>query len=1347
MKLFLLAVAVLLCAIEMGTRHFSTCPEPAAARLGSATAPSAPRGMNEPLVRGYIAVTVGGKRAHEAKGAPTEDIYVPNVKVVLRDEADNIASDAALTDLSGRFTVRALKPGRYRVCWSARGIEAGCDKALISVDRWYRNIGTVHIPLPRKDGHVALYGRVTLADGSTPRHLDALANTNAFATITLTDRLGKRLFRIPVNNQDQYFFPSVPLDRTLVVNIREERYKHDQLLRLSNGQIPAQRLDFTIQNSPPTIDPLVALDNNKQRVSNAVTDAVVTLNARVADPDKDHLGYLWQVSSGTLSSPTDPEPKWNVPRTPGNHAATVMVYDGKGGYATSSMKLTVDRSGLVFSGTVSGTDSPAIAGAEIDVNGKAAVTDSRGFFRVQVQDRKRFVMTIRKAGYAFSSNVYYDAVVGGRWKLTRAQVIRVDPTKPIDIQHEKRSSEECSGPPSERLDWKQFRTLAVPQYQDGRGNIRPIPKEAPRLPGIPGRDKPTPRECGRGVRLKIPANSLVDASGRAPAGAVDIQLSTVDLQTPDQMPGNYTVVLADQQTRAMQSYGAGMIEISAGGTKYNLRSGEKATLILPVDRGQVQSGGTLPQTIPLLTYDEARGVWLEAGSATLQTVDGAPAYVGEVTHFTAYNSDLIKTDQACLAVQNQDMPSTYDLEVTIPQTGGAAPVKRLFPSVAGGTSEFAILNLPKDTNIVLVPIRTTDPDPNKNNLPMGVFVVNTGAPQNPSFPTVPGGFANEPVGPPYYHETAGTPDGACSTKVVLRDLGLQFYPATPPTGAFLHGLGSFAAVNLSDTDAAFPEDANQALRDAVAQASVDYRNQIDPRGLRRTLSCFKVANRMPVKPGETCTQMPPEFTPQPAVAETTAVYSNTVDLGFGREMHMVRDGANVAAYVSNYDALVYTGPGSGTDVSKAQTAVQGFNGLIQPDATVAMEFSVIEDDTPDGTPISTSDPTRVVKFYVFDKDGNPADAANLDGLGARPVPQLCMVCHGGQIPNPAGSTFTITGVPTPVFDSRDHVKLNAKFLPFDLRSLSYAAPDSDAANPFNKLNQQTAFRLMNEMVKVAPPPDPTDPSSTLIEDLYTAWYPGNAIPQLENAVVPLWSGNALHVDAYDQLVARSCRTCHITNPEPNLRFEQPGSGASIGFDGNLGIIQLRVCKNHEMPHARRTHDLFWTSIAPSQPARLQLFGDTVDAFGWQKVGPPNVDQLLACGQEFTEGGGPPSPPTAFGPVALVFSGRCTGCHNEENTADGTSFAGLNLEEPGTYSRIVGVNSKELASMKLIEFGTTTETNSYLWRKISNTHVINGASYTPPGPGVAMPQGTAGLTTIDPTQANVIRDWIRNGAQP
>jgi len=54
---------------------------------------------------------------------------------------------------------------------------------------------------------------------------------------------------------------------------------------------------------------------------------------------------------------------------------------------------------------------------------------------------------------------------------------------------------------------------------------------------------------------------------------------------------------------------------------------------------------------------------------------------------------------------------------------------------------------------------------------------------------------------------------------------------------------------------------------------------------------------MPLRPSETCSQLTGTgFVPQPAVTETATAYGNTVDLGFGREMHCVQDGANAACY-------------------------------------------------------------------------------------------------------------------------------------------------------------------------------------------------------------------------------------------------------------------------------------------------------------------------------------------------------------------------------------------------------------------------------------------------------------------
>ena len=1348
------------------------------------------------VVQGFIATkTAVASEVGKGAAAP-EQIYIPGVKVILKDLVNHVDSVGVFTDLSGRFTSRIAPKTRFQVCWEAKGFTPGCTQPQ-SIGTNFLSVETLFISVARKDRGIELFGRVTLADGSSPRTHEPMANINAFARIALTDSGGAPIYETFVNNYDQYLFPEVPVNKPLRVRIREEKYDHSQPLQLGNAGIHAQRLDFTILNTPPHIEPVIAVDSSKVRVANAVGGSTVSLTARASDADGDKVRFVWQATSGELSSTTDPTVKWTLAKGAPNHSVTLIAYDSRGGYTKSSVSLPSNPIGPEFSGTVSGTDTPTLDGAEVEVNGKIATTDGRGYFRLAVPDTQRFVMNIRKPGYALASNVYYASVNGGRWQLAKAQSFQVDTTKQINLTHE-RTLRDCPGLPTDHLNWAAVPALTVPQYQDGKGHVIPVTKDVRALPGLPrdltaarglqlasftqGQTRATiPRKtCGPGIQVHIPANSFVDSRGHAPTDKITVQLSTVDLQTPNQMPGNYTVFKPANQVGVMYSFGAGTVEAYSGSTKYNLRPGTKATLIIPVDQIQLKAGGPLPATLPMLTYNEKSGGWEQTGITTLKTVNGIKAYVGEVTHFTAYNADDIKTDQSCVVIQNQNMPVSYDLDVTIPTTGGNAPIFRHFPGAIGGNNETVLINLPKQTNIVITPIRTGDPNPNLNSLPIGVFVVNTGAPQNPAWPIVPGGRINEPVGPSY--------DGACSTKVVLKDLGLNYFTGPGNNGAFLHGLFSFAAVNLNETDDAFPTDtaaANPTLVAAVKQASIDYRTHIDPRGLRPSLDCFKVVNRMPLKPGEgTCPQLAGSgFTPQPTLSEATAIYANTVDLGFGREMHCVRDPAtqNSACYVSNYDQSPYTGPGSAvSDITKAQHAVDAVNASTLPDATVAMEFSKIEDDGAFGSPVAFGDPELVVKFYVYTyhvgavvhPEGVPSDAADLDGLGARPVPQLCMVCHGGNIPNPIDATTSSDsinpgpaashGVHTPVFDSRDHVKLNAKFLPFDLRSLSYATPDSDVAGPyhnFSKLHQQAAFLALNQVAQASPPPDPASLSSHVIQDLNTAWYPGAT--QQEDVVVPNWNTDGVHKDAYGSAVARSCRTCHVTNANTSLRFERPTAGpagseplggASSGLEGYMGAIQLRVCKQHVMPHARRTHDLFWTSN-PSQPAHLQIYGDTVGnpGNGWLRPADPGFDPALICGA-FTAGGGPPSPTTAFTPVAAVFagSGGCTLCHNGPNAAPGSAFnvAGLDLTGVAAYGRIFNQPSTEHPSTNRITPGSPS--NSYLLRKLLGTQGgLAGAYHAPglPNGGGAMPLGCGSPPCLSAPDIATITNWINGGALP
>ena len=72
----------------------------------------------------------------------------------------------------------------------------------------------------------------------------------------------------------------------------------------------------------------------------------------------------------------------------------------------------------------------------------------------------------------------------------------------------------------------------MPQYQDGNGNIVQPFKDS-KLPPLFGPQNRSAtavaaKGCGPGIRIQIPANALVDQSGQAPAGPVQVALSTVD---------------------------------------------------------------------------------------------------------------------------------------------------------------------------------------------------------------------------------------------------------------------------------------------------------------------------------------------------------------------------------------------------------------------------------------------------------------------------------------------------------------------------------------------------------------------------------------------------------------------------------------------------------------------------------------------------------------------------------------------------------------------------------------------------------------------------------------------------
>jgi len=139
--------------------------------------------------------------------------------------------------------------------------------------------------------------------------------------------------------------------------------------------------------------------------------------------------------------------------------------------------------------------------------------------------------------------------------------------------------------------------------------------------------------AGSPAQVSISANTLVNASGKLHTEMITADLTPINpALNINLMPGDMTVAGG----APIASYGALTVNFSdASGNALNLAPGEIATVRIPV----ASKGGTAPATIPLFYFDEALGVWVEEGSATLSA--DKKYYEGTVAHFTTWNADYL----------------------------------------------------------------------------------------------------------------------------------------------------------------------------------------------------------------------------------------------------------------------------------------------------------------------------------------------------------------------------------------------------------------------------------------------------------------------------------------------------------------------------------------------------------------------------------------------------------------------------------------------------------------------------------------------------------------------------------
>jgi hypothetical protein len=317
-----------------------------------------------------------------------------------------------------------------------------------------------------------------------------------------------------------------------------------------------------------------------------------------------------------------------------------------------------------------------------------------------------------------------------------------------------------------------------------------------------------------------------------------------------------------------------------------------------------------------------------------------------------------------------------------------------------------------------------------------------------------------------------------------------------------------------------------------------YYNVIDPQSLRRTLDNWKAKNGFPN-------------------GEVRAAYLNRNDLGFGRDMHCRQDTSNpqdpyIACYVTNYGA-------PDQNPANADSAVKQDAGSRL--ATVAMEYRRIEGQT-----------SSIVKFFVYGPDGNIVTAgADLDNQGARPIPQLCTVCHGSNTYQPNDYLHPTLA----------DVDLQASFREFDLASFGYSSIPG-----WSRGDQEANFKKLNQIVIASNP-------SAAIKDLITGWYAGNSPTQISTYIPDGWktdpSGHPYQPpvpDLYSKVVGTSCRTCHVAL-SPNLSWLDYPT-----LQKRRLTVNLLVCKQSKaMPHACATYKDFWTDNQRLAPQTLANFSN------------------------------------------------------------------------------------------------------------------------------------------------------------
>lgn len=160
-----------------------------------------------------------------------------------------------------------------------------------------------------------------------------------------------------------------------------------------------------------------------------------------------------------------------------------------------------------------------------------------------------------------------------------------------------------------------------------------------------------------GGKVTLTAGSITDAAGVAYTGIINVAMTWIDPTASDlasTIQGDLRGITTAGTERVLATYGMLGVELtSASGQPLKVGNGKTAEIILPIPAALQAKA---PATITLCHFDEAKGRWIQEGSATKTGSN----YVGTVSHFSFWSYDILfPLVQLCvhaLSQGNQPLP-------------------------------------------------------------------------------------------------------------------------------------------------------------------------------------------------------------------------------------------------------------------------------------------------------------------------------------------------------------------------------------------------------------------------------------------------------------------------------------------------------------------------------------------------------------------------------------------------------------------------------------------------------------------------------------------------------------------